>query len=249
MKKIVKSVIIAAVWLIIWQILATALNSQILLPLPLATLKALTQLAKEAEFYKSIAFSVLRISCGFLGGTLAGTVLALVTFKFKILRSFFAPMLSVIKSTPVASFIVLLFYWLTDGAVASFTAALIVLPVIHSSLFAALCGVDEKLLQMARVFDVKPLNVFKSIYIPSVMPHFKASLATSMGLCWKAGIAAEVICRPDFSLGGGIYDAKIYFNSPDLFAWTAVVITVSVILEKTLIRLIKRSKEVPKNEA
>ncbi len=245
MKKIVKSVIIAAVWLIIWQILATALNSQILFPSPAATVAALTALIQKAEFYKSIAFSVLRIGCGFLVGTLAGTVLALVTFKFKILRSFFAPMLSIIKSTPVASFIVLLFYWLTDGAVASFTAALIVVPVIHGSLFAALGSVDEKLLQMARVFEVKPDKILKNIYIPSVMPQFKASLATSMGLCWKAGIAAEVICRPDFSLGGGIYDAKIYFNSPDLFAWTAVVIAVSVILEKALIRLIKHGKEVP----
>lgn len=249
MQKILKGFIIAAVWLIIWQVLAAALNSQILFPSPLATLKALGELAKKAEFYKSILFSVLRISGGFLGGTLAGTVLALVTFKFKTLRAFFAPILSIIKSTPVASFIVLLFYWLTDGAVASFTAALIVLPVIHGSLFAALCGVDEKLLQMAKVFEVKPLKVFKSIYIPSVMPQFKASLATAMGLCWKAGIAAEVICRPEFSLGGGIYDAKIYFNSPDLFAWTAVVITVSVILEKTLIRLMKRNKGVPQNEA
>ncbi len=249
MKKLVKGIITAAVWLVIWQVLATSLNSQILFPSPLAVLGALAQLAKEASFYKSAAFSVLRMICGFVCGTAAGTLLALLTFKSKILRSFFAPVVSVIKSTPVASFIVLLFYWLTDGTAVSFTAALIVIPVIHGSLFAALGSVDEKLLQMAKVFEVKPDKVLKNIYIPSVMPQFKASLATAMGLCWKAGIAAEVICRPEFSLGSGIYDAKIYFNSPDLFAWTAVVIAISVILEKTVVRLLKRSKEVPQNEA
>ena len=55
-----------------------------------------------------------------------------------------------------------------------------------------------------------------------------------MGLSWKAGIAAEVICSPKNTIGAGISDAKVYLESPQLFAWTITVVVMSVILEKIL---------------
>ena len=61
-----------------------------------------------------------------------------------------------------------------------------------------------------------------------------------MGLSWKAAIAAEVICTPKETIGAGIYNAKIYLETPSLFAWTITVIILSVILEKILGMILKK---------
>jgi NitT/TauT family transport system permease protein len=53
-----------------------------------------------------------------------------------------------------------------------------------------------------------------------------------MGLAWKSGVAAEVLCQPKLAIGSELYYSKIYLETPELFAWTALVIILSFILEK-----------------
>ena len=66
------------------------------------------------------------------------------------------------------------------------------------------------------------------------MPYFSAGCTTSLGLAWKAGIAAEVLSLPVSSIGRELYDSKIYIETADLFAWTLVVILMSMLLEVVL---------------
>ena len=72
------------------------------------------------------------------------------------------------------------------------------------------------------------------------MPYFLAACTTGLGFAWKSGIAAEVICRPGLSIGRQLQDAKIYLETPEVFAWTATVVVLSILLEKGLLRLAKR---------
>ncbi len=243
MKKLLKTTVIALIWIAVWFIAAAAVNSEILLPSPLLAARALIALLKTSDFYLSVVFSILRISCGFLLGAVLGVTLGSVTFFVSPLKAFFSPLMSVIKSTPVASFIVLLFVWFSNSTVAAITSTLIVLPVIWGAVFSALSGVDKNLIEMANTFSVSKKRIAKSIYIPSVMPYLKSAASTAMGLSWKAGVAAEVICNPKNSIGGGIYSSKVYLDTPSLFAWTFVVIIVSIILEKIIIKLMGMKRE------
>ncbi len=93
---------------------------------------------------------------------------------------------------------------------------------------------------MAHVFNIKKAAILKHIYIPSIMPYFMAAAKTGMGLAWKAGIAAEVLTSPTYGIGTALYNSKIYLEITDLFAWTAVIIIISVILEKTFIWLVSK---------
>ena len=72
----------------------------------------------------------------------------------------------------------------------------------------------------------------RGIYLPAVLPHFRSAASLGLGLCWKSGVAAEVIGLPALSIGEALYNAKVYFLTPDLFAWTAVIVAVSVGFEK-----------------
>ena len=92
---------------------------------------------------------------------------------------------------------------------------------------------------MAEVYQFGIAKTIRRIYLPSIMPYFTAACTTGMGLAWKAGVAAEVLANTKRSIGGNIYNAKIYIETADLFAWTAVVIVISVLLEKLMMRLMK----------
>lgn len=65
-------------------------------------------------------------------------------------------------------------------------------------------------------------------------------MVTSLGLAWKAGIAAEVLCTPKGAIGTQLYNAKIYIETTDLFAWTFVVVILSLLLEFAFVRLTRR---------
>jgi NitT/TauT family transport system permease protein len=39
-------------------------------------------------------------------------------------------------------------------------------------------------------------------------------------------------------VGEQLYNAKVYYMMPDLFAWTAVIVLVSVVFERLFLRLI-----------
>ncbi len=242
LKKLIKNVLIMLFWAAVWQLTAVLVASEILLPTPLAAIKALVSLGKTSEFYLSVIFTVIRIFAGFILGLLSGILMGAVTYKSKLLNSLLSPLASVIKSTPVASFTVLLFVWFSNDTVAAVTSMLIVIPIIWSSTYTALNSVDGELLEMARLFSVPLKKRITEIYIPSVFSAVRSSAITAMGLAWKAGVAAEVICSPKNSIGGGIYSSKIYLETPELFAWTAVVIAVSMCVERLLVHFFGKNE-------
>ena len=89
-----------------------------------------------------------------------------------------------------------------------------------------------------RVFRVPVSRQLRGIYLPAVLPYFRSAVSLGLGLCWKSGAAAEVIGLPAGSIGEALYTAKVYFQTGDLFAWTAVIVTVSVIFERLFLRLV-----------
>ncbi len=231
----------ALFWLAVWQAAYLAVRQEILIVSPVRVLCRLWELAGTAGFWMNTASSMVHILEGFLLGVAGGCVLALFTVRFRFLYDLFHPILSIIKATPVASFIILVLVWFQSGFVPVFTSFLMVLPVIWGNVSEGIGKTDVALLEMARCFCLGRWKTLKRVYIPSVMPYFMAACTTSLGLAWKAGIAAEVLAHSKYSIGGEIYNSKIYLETQDLFAWTAVVIAMSVLLEKLMLALMRRA--------
>lgn len=115
-----------------------------------------------------------------------------------------------------------------------------VFPIIYTNVLKGIAQTDVQLLQMARVFNVRPWQRFTHIYVSQALPYFQAGCSLALGLCWKSGIAAEVIGLPANSIGEHLYEAKVYLNTPDLFAWTLVIIALSLLFEKAFTWLLNR---------
>ena len=237
-RRIAEVILSAAFWLVVWAALSYAVGKEILLPSPVRVFARLFELMGTGEYYGSVFFSLARISLGFIIGTLAGCLLAYFSFASKTVEILVSPMLTVVKSTPVASFIILALVWMGKERVPVFTSVLMVLPVVYSSTLSGFRSTDKNLAEVACVYGY--FKKQRLLLIPSALPSFVSGAKTALGLAWKAGIAAEVLCSLKNSIGGKVYQSKLYLESVDLMAWTLTVIIISIILEAVISHSLKR---------
>lgn len=226
--------------LALWQIAAMTTSMEILLVSPVKVIARLFTIWTEEGFLGTVIFSLLRIASGFLIAVILGFVLAVVAGKFKPVEYLLWPYVVTFKAVPVASFIIMCLIWLSYNQLTVFISFLIVFPVIYSNVLTGYKNTDEGLLEMARVFRLPYNKRFKYIYMPGIRPYFESACSISVGMAFKAGVAAEVIGVVGGSIGERLYEAKIYFQSADLFAWTIIIIIMSVLLEKLFSLIIRK---------
>lgn len=232
--KLFEKTIAVFVALLLWQVMSLLLGNQILLVSPIDVFFKLAEMSVTIDFWSSVAFSFSRIVGGFSIALVTGLVLASLAARFHLIEVFLWPYMALVKATPVASFIILCLIFLNASNLSVFISFLMVLPIIYVNILTGIRSADPKLLEMARVFRVRPFRKLVYIYLPSVKPFLASACALSAGLSWKAGIAAEVIGIPDGSIGERLYEAKVYISTPELFAWTFVIIAISIAFEKLL---------------
>ena len=234
-----KNIAAAVFWILVWEAAAIAVSRELILPSPVNVARTFWRLLGESGFWSSALMSILRILSGFLAGVFAGTLLAALTSRFSLMNALFSPIMRVVRATPVASFIILVLLWIGKSVVPGFIAALMVTPIIWEATRAAVSETDADLIEMTEAYRFSGWRKLKLLYIPSALPAWNAACVTSMGLAWKAGVAAEVLCQPNFAIGSKLYYSKVYLETPELFAWTALVIILSFILEYGFKRLMK----------
>ena len=225
---------VAAFWLTLWELLSLAVGQVLLLPGPLLVGQTLCRLALTAEFWQAVGKTLLRILSGFFIGTAAGVCLAFLTFHLRIAALLLRPLRHGIRAVPVASFIILALIWIPTNLLPTCMVVLMVLPLVWSGVESGLAEIDRSLLDMAAVYRLGWKKTLLRVRLPAVLPFFRTACVNAMGLAWKSGIAAEVICRPYGSVGRMLQEAKLYLETPEVFAWTAVVVVLSLILEKLL---------------
>ena len=241
LKKLLYALPAPAFWLGVWQGCALLVDrsvggrgNELLLPYPASVLRALAGLAGTEEFWAAVLASLGRITLGLAGGLCLGGLLAVLTCASPWADRLLSPAVRVVRAAPVASFILLVLLWTGRAAVPGVIAALMVIPVVWDSLSQGIRAVDKGLLELARVCRFSPGKTAVLIYLPSLRPQLLAALTTAAGLAWKSGVAAEVLCLPQPSLGGQIYYTKYYLEIPQLFAWTAATVALSMVLERLL---------------
>jgi NitT/TauT family transport system permease protein len=176
-------------------------------------------------------------------GCLLGFLLGLISGFSGICSTLFSPVISVVRATPVACFIILACVFVGPENLPIFISALMVMPLLYTATSLGIRETSVELLEAAYAYRLTPFQTAKLCYLPSLRPHLQNALFNSIGLAWKAGLAAEIIVHTEESLGYEIWNAKDWEPiSTALFAWTIAVILVSLALE-TLFRILFKRKE------
>lgn len=239
-KRILYSIVAFAFWFFTWEIASYSIGLDFIFPNIKDTFFSLLSIISSYSNWIIIAYSFLRIILGFLVGVFFGFLLALFSFRFDIIKAIISPAMTIIKSTPVASFIMVIWVLIGGELVPVFICALIVLPIIWESCYNAFKSVDKNLLEVCSVFDVGLIKKIKSLYFPALIKFMLPAVSVSSGLAWKSGIAAEIIAYTKNSIGKEIYLSKSYFETSDIFAWTIIVIIFSIIIELLIKKIFER---------
>lgn len=244
--KIALSVMAVLLWLVVWHIAAIRLGKPLLLPTPLAVAKRLGELIVTSNFWRYTLRSLLRVLGGIVLGVGIAVIVAALTAAFRPAELLLSPLITVIKTTPVASFIILAMLWISDDILPVFISFLMVFPVVWANLHTALRSIPRPYHDLAQIYRLPLLRRIRRIYAPSALPYFLSACRSSLGLAWKAGIAAEVLALPALSIGKQLNESKLYLETTDLFAWTVVVIVLSLALElcaKLLFRRLQKKAD------
>jgi len=224
----------------VWQLASVLVGQELLVPAPAVVGATLLGMAATPGFWAVTGWSLLRILAGFIAGVVAGCGAAALTTRFRLVDAVLSPALRVVRAAPVASLVILALVWIPTGRLPAFIAFTMVVPVVWDTVAEGLRRQDRALLELATVFRFGWWQTVRRVRIPSLLPYLSTAAATGMGLAWKSGIAAEVIARPPLSIGGQLQDAKVYLDTPAVFAWTITAVALSLALERLLRRLLGR---------
>lgn len=220
--------------LLVWQGLASLPTVSVLLASPVKVLLRLTTIWKESGFFASVWFTFWRIALGFVLAAVAGALLAVLAGRFPVLETLLWPYMQAIKTVPVASFVILVLLFFASSYLSIIISFLMVLPILYTNTLTGIKSTDRSLDEMAKVYELPFLRRLLYVKLPQIRPYFLSGCHVGLGLCFKSGVAAELIGVPNGSIGEALYEAKVYLNSPDLFCWTLVVVLLSFAFERAV---------------
>lgn len=242
--RLLQIAVAVAVWLCVWQLTALAVGTDLLLAGPLQTFQAAIRLLANGEVVTTALWSFLRIAGGFVLAYVMALLLAYSAWCHVALEIFLCPALLAIKSTPVVCIVVMLLIWFGAPWVSLCCVLLVVLPATYFAALEGFRALDSQRLRMLKLYRVDSLRQFGAYIWPTLQSYLLASAKMTVGMSWKAGVAAELIGSPAGSIGERIYQAKIVLETADVFAWTIVVVLLAYICERVFLHLLVQSADV-----
>ena len=239
--KVLKGLAVLALCLGIWELAAVAVGNSFFLPRVGETMLALSNLVRVDGFFGIILKSLGRVLTGLVLGIVFGIILATFSHLLPASHHLISPIISVMKATPIAAIILILWFTFTDASLAIFVVFLMVTPIVWQNVYDGYRSISKEMLEVCCVFEFSYLKKLKLLIIPTVVKYLIPAVITSIGLAWKSEIAAEIMTYSN--IGRSIQDYKtLFYDTPSVFAWAVVIITLSLILESITKYFLKRIK-------
>lgn len=200
--------------LIVWQFLSqTGVLANRILPAPTAVLQAGIQLTLSGELLHHVAISSTRALSGFLIGGSIGFVLGLLNGIFPVSEKLLDTTVQMLRNLPHLAMIPLVIVWFGIGEEAKvFLVALGVLFPIYLNTFHGIRTVDKGLIEMGRVYGLKPWQLFWQVTLPSALPSILIGVRYALGIMWLTLIVSETIAS-DSGIGYMAMNAREFMQT------------------------------------
>ena len=240
-------------WTAVWYLAAYRMGNELFLPYPHTVLRSFGKLTAEATFWSAVWQSMLTVIKGCFWGCLLGAIFAVLASWLQVFRAIVSPLITVLRATPVASFIILVYVIVrvnhfSIDTVAMLIVIIMVIPILYSNLFSGISSLDQNLAEVAHIYSFSIRKKIFILWIPQLKPFVGSGVITSLGFAWKAGVAAEVICNLKNTIGKNLADSKSNLEMDRLFAWTLTVVLLSVLFECLFKKVFQETKAKVKNK-
>lgn len=236
------SLVVLAVVLVVWEAVARRYGAYVM-PSPGAVVRGLVTVVLTGEVWTHAGASLFRIAIGFGSALVVSVLMGLASFLWRPARIAVADVVTVLNSTSVFVWIVISLIWfgLTNMA-PIFATFMITLPVVAANVVEGVATVDRRLLEMGQVYRLSGWEKFRSIVIPSTIPHLVAGMKVGFGLALKVSVVAEI-----FGVTSGIGYAMNYSRetlaTQMVFVWALVMVVIMLVTDKLVFDSLTRRLE------
>ncbi len=232
MKKGGMTVLSVLFLLVLWQGFAMSMRQPELIPQLPALVKTLGGFLLSPGFYVSVGATVGRGVMGMCLSLAAAIVFAVLFARVGWVYELFRPLLTIMRSVPVVSFILLALIFLHTESIPLLIAFLTMFPLLTENLTKGICSLRSGLSQMGRQFRLGRRNRWALIFYPQIRPFLYSGLASAAGFGWRAVIMGEVLSLCSHGIGSEMKRAQSFIAVPELISWTVVAILVSYLADK-----------------
>lgn len=237
MKKGLISFISVCLLLLLWQLIASYMDQPELIPSVPDLLKTLFLLFGTESFYQNILATILRGISGILVSLVVALLSAFLFARYELLYQLFRPLLTVMRSVPVISFILLALIFLNPESIPLMIAFLTMYPLLTENLTKGIINLRPGLSLMADQFKINRRNKLMQVIYPQLKPFLFSGLTSAVGFGWRAIIMGEVLSQCAFGIGGEMKRAQNFIAVPELVAWTIVAVLISFLFDKGITKL------------
>ena len=234
-KKIIGNVAYPLIALIlvlaVWWIVAAVKDKPLIFPTPDKVVVEFFGLFSGKSFWTSVGWTVLRTVASFLLSFVIAFIMAALGGLFKPIHRVMSPIVSIFRSAPTLAIILIIMLWLDGQRAPIIIGFLIAFPILYQAIYTAITGVDKELVEMAKLYKVKPLDVVFGLYSPEIAPAVFDVSRSTISLTLKVVIAAEVMTYAKGSIGLEMQKANLSFDVAVLLGWTVLAIVLSFVFE------------------
>jgi len=231
MKNGQKTLVSIFVLFLLWILLSTLMQNDLIMPTPWDTLKALGGLFMTSKGLSAIAMTLFRLTISLSVATLLGLTLGVLTGLKPRLKAFFSPLVSVLRTVPVISIVVIMLMIFGFTLTPYLITFLMIFPIIYQGISDALESLDEELIDVYRLENDDWIDGLKYCYLPLIQSSIKTALLQSAGLGIKVLVMAEYLAQTKTSMGNALYLAKVNLDYASVFAWTLLLIGLAMVIE------------------
>lgn len=215
-----------------WQGIAMYIGKPALFPTIPVLIKTLGELLASGRFYLAVGTTIGRGVAGMLLSLGAAVLLSGLFTRFDWLRELFRPLLTVMRSVPVVSFILLALIFLHTESIPLLIGFLTMFPLLTENLTKGLGSLRPGLSQVGRQFRIDRWNRGTLILYPQIKPFLYSGLASAVGFGWRAVIMGEVLALCAHGIGSEMKRAQSFLAVPELIAWTVVAVLISYLSDR-----------------
>ena len=235
--------IVATLLIVLWYV-AASFYDPLIFPSPLEVARAGMNIGKSGEFAVSILATLLNTIIGICFALLSGIVLGLLSGFSKSIYTIFHPLVIIVQSTPVISWILLALIWFSNDIIPVVLVIFSSAPIVIVNISEGVRNVDKKLLEMAHIYRIKRSRILRDIYLPSILSQLLSSIKLILGLSFKVAVMAEVVGRVRGGIGEKLNWAWINIETADIMAWTIIIVIVTYLVEKLVMKIIVKKEKI-----
>ncbi|SDY49734.1 ABC transporter permease [Tindallia californiensis] len=220
--------------LLVWQMLAMAVDREIIIPSPASTLVEIVRIITLPNFLLIIMNTLRRAVIGFFIALTCGLGLGITAGYSKAVYHLLKPLVLINRAVPTMAIILLALIWLDSEKAPILVGFVVIFPILYESIVQGIRNVDGKLIEMMNLYEIQGFQRLKDLYLPSMTSYLQSAMTAAMGLNLKIIVAAEVLSQPALSIGTSFQIERVHLNTAGVFAWAIITVILAAVLEASI---------------